>query len=1357
MEQKPHNFSFIPVDYDPFEKKEEKYYSTESQREIFVSVKIGEDQANCAYNESVTLHLSGPLNVNALQTAISKVIARHDSLRIVFSADGTEIRFIDDVNSTLAINDFSIFDHAMQEQLLNDHAKNEVVVPFDLEKGPLCRFTLIKLNDDLHYLSFTAHHIICDGWSLSLVFRDISTIYSSLVSGTELRISEANSFAECASANNMNGEEARLSEKFWLDQYTKNVPTLDFPNDKPRPKFRTFNANRIDVQVPEETVIGLRELGKKHKTSFVTLMLSAFEVFLHRITNQRDIVLGLPAAGQNNEGLMNLVGHCVNLLPLKSHIDPQISFEEYLKMRRSYVFDAFDHQRFTFGSLLNKLNVVRDSSRIPLVPIVFNIDIGFTEGFDFEGLTFDYKTNPRLYENFEIFLNACGEGNKLVLECTYNTDLFSESIMQLRMKQFIQLLNSILVDISEKIANLQVITHTEQILIEGMNSNRMEYAAKVGLHEVIADYSQKTPNNSAVSFNSDKISFAELDRRATNLAASLQFRGAKQGVFVGVCLPRTIDLPVVLLAILKTGAAYVPLDPNFPFDRIALMLEDSDASLVITTNELGESFNFPKDRIFILGTEQSENISFSPVSVIEDQVAYVLYTSGSTGKPKGVVVRHRNLMNTMTYLKGKFSMNSSDSFLAITTISFDISVLEIFFPLFCGGRVHIATREQALEASWVDDTIKKQSITYLQATPATWELFYAAGWQGNSNLNILCGGEAFRSELATKLVSTNKSVWNMYGPTETTIWSTMKEVKHSDIASSRNGTISIGSALANTFLYVVDEFGKPCPLGVSGELWIGGDGVSAGYLNRSELNKEKFNVNPYDNGMIYRTGDRVVVDEKGELHFINRFDFQVKVRGYRIELGEIESLLHTCQDIRQAVVVALPGVMGENYLAAYFTPLASGYSIPAEELQAKIVSNAKKTLAKSLPEYMIPTSWMLMDTFPLTPNSKIDRKALPKPEILYDNSVIEEDLNMNPIERLIAEIWERTLNRPKIKVNDNFFELGGHSLLAVKVMVELEQATGIKMPLAVLFTNPTVRGLSQEFDKPQDNERWGALVTIKDTGTQNPIYFVHGISGNVFKYHLLAQLLDHDQPSYGLQAVGLNGIDEPFTNMELMAEHHVEEILKFQPEGPYAIAGGSFGGYLAYEIAQQLRARNKEVSFLCLFDLDAGSELEFMSSGKRKLIGAQLLAQRFVKRAMHFIASDKKQRKEYLQALKKNGINKEPHDELESWLDKHNMAEMIGEESASYFRKVEEACYEALQGYQIKSYDGNVLIVRAKDGYYNNTYAHDLGWSHFVSGKVDVKIAPGDHNSIFWEPFVYDLAKIVDECAKQANRVSLVS
>ncbi len=909
-------------------------------------------------------------------------------------------------------------------------------------------------------------------------------------------------------------------------------------------------------------------------------------------------------------------------------------------------------------------------------------------------------------------------------------------------------------DISPKISTLQVITQTEQNLIDGMNSNRMDYEAKTGLHEFIASYAQKTPNNTAVSFNSDKYSFAELDLLATNLAASLQHRGAKQGVFVGVCLPRTIDLPVVLLAILKTGAAYVPLDPNFPADRIALMLEDSDASIVITTNELGDTFSFPKDRIFILGTEQSENISFFPVPVAEDQLAYVIYTSGSTGKPKGVAVRHRNLINIMTYLKGKFSMTSSDSFLAITTISFDISVLEIFLPLFSGGRVHIATREQALEASWADDTIKKQSITYFQATPATWELFYAVGWQGNSNLNILCGGEALRSELASKLISTNKSVWNMYGPTETTIWSTMKEVNQSDIASSRNGTISIGSALANTFLYVVDEFGKPCPLGVSGELWIGGDGVSAGYLNRPELNKEKFIVNPFDKGTIYRTGDRVVVDEKGELHFINRFDFQVKVRGYRIELVEIESLLHTCEDISQAVVVALPGPMGENYLAAYFTPLLSSYSIPTEELQANIAANARKTLAKALPEYMIPTSWMLMDTFPLTPNSKIDRNSLPSPELILETVVTEEDLIMNPTESLITEIWEKTLNRRKISANDNFFELGGHSLLAVKVMVELEQATGIKMPLAVLFTNPTVRGLSQEFEKPQGNERWDALVTIKDTGSLNPIYFVHGISGNVFKYHLLAQLLDQDQPSYGLQAVGLNGIDEPFTNMELMAEHHVEEILKFQPEGPYVIAGGSFGGYLAYEIARQLRARNKDISFLCLLDLDAGSELEFMSYGKRKLVGAQLFAQRFVKRAIQFISSNKKQRKEYLEALRKNRINKEPHDELESWLDKHNMAEMIGEESASYFRIVEEACYEALKGYKIKPYDGNVLIVRAKDGYYNNTYAHDLGWSHFVSGKIDVKIAPGDHNSIFWEPFVYDLAKIIDEHAKKANSLS---
>jgi amino acid adenylation domain-containing protein len=833
--------------------------------------------------------------------------------------------------------------------------------------------------------------------------------------------------------------------------------------------------------------------------------------------------------------------------------------------------------------------------------------------------------------------------------------------------------------------------------------------------------------------------------RATNvLVSKLQKRGIKPGAIVGVCLPRTAELPVVLMAILKSGAMYLPLDPSFPDDRLKLMLEDSGAALVITNQQFAEELGLQESKALILDTADFRSTTapeIAEVSLSKNHPAYLLYTSGSTGKPKGVVVTHQSVINLLLDLKTKFGIASHDVLLAITTISFDISVLELFLPLITGARVHLATREQSLDAGWLEKTIAETPITYMQATPATWELLLASGWKGNPGLNILCGGEALRIELAERLLKRNLSLWNLYGPTETTIWSTVNKVTTEAFAKARNGIVSIGKPVANTKIYVTDDFGNPSPLGVAGELLISGDGVSLGYLNRPELTTEKFVPNPFGEGLLYKTGDRVIMDDLGDLYFMNRSDYQVKIRGYRIEPGEVETSLLKVEGIKQAVVIARKGVGGDSYLAAYFIADGNVDALPKQELQELLIQRARKTLALTLPDYMIPTSWMMLDDFPLTPNAKVDRKALPDPHStanLLRN--IGDVISFTPTEKIIADVWRNILSLTVVGPDDNFFDLGGHSLLAVRMMVELENKTGIKLPLAVLFSHPTVKELSTMYEAPPQDKLWSPLVTIKKSGNRNPIFFAHGISGNVFKYHLLAQLIDPDQPCYGLQAVGLNGVDKPIRNLREMATYHMKEILKFQPTGPYALAGGSFGGYLAYEIACQLQNAGHEVSLLCLFDAEAASELDFLPKGVKQLKAAQLLTERFVKRAVDFIQADSEKRSHYLQAkLKSNNAG----NDLESWLDKHKMVELIGEESAAYFRKVEEACYDALLTYKISRFNGEILLIRAREGYFNNTFAEDLGWSHFVNGNINIQLVQGDHNSIFWEPAVHDLTKVM--------------
>lgn len=1339
MSTLPPGYQFEAVDFDPFGSTVITVPSTEVQREMYLSVLLGGDPANCAYNESVTLLLQGNLQKDLLKEAFRQIVDRHESIRSTFNADGTLLNISSSID--LPWKEISHLDSNDKTAFLEKYAKEATLHVFDLANGPLVNLLLLHFTDNSYALLVTGHHIVCDGWSLSLIIKDLSILYSALVKKQAPELEPAVSFITYAKdqENYLRSREHQEVEKFWLKQYEGEIPVIEFPTDKSRPAIRSFYAKRIDVTVPPPIVQQLRQLSRKTNTSFVTIMLSAFESFLYRITGQEDLIVGLPAAGQNVEGYFNLVGHCVNLLPLRSKIKPEQSFSDYIKERKGYLFDAYDHQQFTFGSLLQKLNLHRDPSRIPLVPVVFNIDIGFTEGFVFEGCTFDVSTNPRYFENFEIFLNASGSGDKLVLECTFNNDLFDGEMMQLRMEEFIRLMQSVVENPSTSIRHLEIRTDEEIAFYNDINNTDIAFNTPFGIHECIDQITQQlSPTQTAIVAKEKSITYRELSDLSDRWASRLQAKGLKQGNYVGVCLPRTIELPAILISILKAGGAYVPLDPAFPADRLQYMVEDSDATFIIITRSLQQTFQFNESKIIYIEDLISETNgkTYTKYPVTEDTIAYILYTSGSTGKPKGVVIKHAGVVSELMDLAPKFGLGKEDRLLAITTISFDLSVLELFMPLLHGASVHLATKEEALDPFWMENYINSKSIRFIQATPATFELLFAGGWKGNKELTLLCGGEALRTELVEKVLSCNKEIWNLYGPTETTIWATILKIDHESRSKMRNGIMSIGKPLGNTRIFVMDANGQPCPLGVSGELWIGGIGVAVGYNNLPEMNKEKFIPGPDSHGKVYRTGDRVLMDKNGDLHFLNRFDHQVKVRGYRIELGEIETNIKACEGLAQCVVMAVPDSSGNNMLAVWFTTTDPGADAEG------FIRKCKKGLSANLPDYMIPSLWMKLDSFPLTPNRKIDRKALPKHNVSQLNEkVVAPEEHQSDLQKLICKVWRDALKVSTVRLDDNFFELGGQSILAVKLMVDLEKETGIRLPIAVLFSNSTVRKLSALYEKPAEEAVWSPIVPIKNTGNRKPMYFVHGVSGNVFKYFGLGKLLLPGQPSYGLQGYGLNGKDVPFTNMEEMAAYHIDALLKFQPEGPYMLGGGSFGGYLAYEMAIQLMAKGKEVSMLALYDLDAAKKTDFLPGGVKQLVGAQLLASRFLKRVSALAKADKEERKNYFEARKKI----KEVGELESWLDIYNVTEMIGKDAATYFKRVEEACYEALMTYKIKPYKGSIVLFRAKDGHYNNEYDEDLGWSKFVKGKTTVITVPGDHNSIFEEPNVPVLAAKMNE------------
>ncbi len=1085
----PFSVTSLPVDFDPFSGGELSLTAplTEAQKEIWASVQMGV-AANCSYNESLILELKGTLDDHVLLQAIQALVDRHEILRATCSPDGSTLCIAQEYTVDLVSTDLSHFDHQEQTRQISHFSKQLVETPFDLEHGPLMRVQVVKLSDQDHTLLIAVHHIICDGWSIALLVSDLAELYTSIQQRRQPQLQPAVGFSEYAMAL----EEAKATSEaeedlnYWLEQYADSIPTVEFPTDRPRPALRTFDSARVDYQLPPALITQLKQLGAKSGCSFMTTLLSGFEVYLSRMTGQSDIAVGVPAAGQAATGQYNLVGHCVNLLPLRTQVNTQLSFQSYLNQRKSTVLDAYDHQQFTFGTLVQALTMPRDPSRIPLVPIVFNIDQGLdTEQLPFADLQVSFESYPRSYENFELFINATELKGTVTLECQYNTNLFDRDTIQRRLAEFETFLNSIIGNPTQPMAVLSLISDSERQWLAQFNATQTDQAINQCLPQLVEAQVAKTPSAVAVVFEESHLTYQELNDRANRLANYLLKQGVGTNCLVGLCLERSLDMVVALLAILKTGGAYVPLDPANPPQRLALMLADSQVSMLVTQESLLAQIPDHSAQIICLDRDASQ-IAGESQGTIQSQVtlsqrAYVIYTSGSTGKPKGVEITHKSLANLLLSMKDKTGFSSADVFLAITTISFDIAALEIYLPLITGAQVVIASRNAAADGSKLTALLDRSRATFMQATPVTWQMLLTGGWQNSSDLKILCGGEALTPELVQELVVRGHTVWNVYGPTETTIWSLICEL------SADGSTIPIGQPLANTKAYILDANLQPLPRGIPGELCIGGDGLARGYLNRSTLTAEKFILYPdSQNGVeanpaqrLYRTGDWARVLPDGNIEWLGRIDYQVKIRGFRIELGEIEANLRQHSTVQEAVVIVREDTPGERVLVGYVI----GCNPPNQETYAWI-ADIRQFIKSRLPDFMIPNHFVPLEAFPLTANGKVDRKSLPRPETsqqLAANFVAPR----NGLETQIADIWSEVFKQEKIGTHDNFFDLGGYSLLAIQIVARLRQLLDVEILLPHLFESPTVADLAQRVEvlrwsihdqaEPNSNQGQGAF------------------------------------------------------------------------------------------------------------------------------------------------------------------------------------------------------------------------------------------------------------------------------------------
>ncbi|MGH1365045.1 MAG: amino acid adenylation domain-containing protein [Calditrichia bacterium] len=1038
---------------------------TPSQMEIWLASQLGE-KASCAFNLSSRISLQGDFDISLLQKALDDLCGRHEALRTTFQADGERQIVAQAIKLKLPFTDLSELDRSTSEEVLREMCEEDARTAFDLENGPLVRFQVIRSRPNQHEIIVTAHHIICDGWSFGIVLKDLAALYSAHEMDGYPSLEAPLQFRDFVAIRDENLEiVGTASSDFWHARYAEDIPVLELPTDRPRPRTKSYVGGYKRKTLSSELFSKIQKLATEKRSTTFGVLMAAYGVLLSRLSGQEDVVVGLAAAGQTAIGKKEVVGHCVTLLPMRLQVPWKNSFSSYFDQVKSELMEAYDHQDYTFGDLLSSLGVDRDPSRLPLVSTMITYETG-SEKLHFGDLKTAICPNPKGYCNFDLELYLMEDKGELTLRFEYNSDLFDSNTIDRWLSHYNTILEAACSNVDEEIGQLPLIATSElHRMLYGWNDTLMTYPAERGLHEIFEEQVDMlgATTKAAVftdgSGKSTSLTYSELDERSNRLANYLVKNGMRAGDFVGVYLNRSPKMLISLLGILKAGAAYVPLDPSFPKDRVSFMIEDSGMTFILTTSDLAEDIQ--QSAVTVVQVDQdAQKISRAAkrrkkLPIDPERLAYLIYTSGSTGKPKGVQIAHHSVVNfLMTMATERPGMTRDDVLLALTTISFDISVLELFLPLSTGATVVVAPSDTQQNATKISKLLEEHNCTMMQATPTNWAMLFEAGWKGKKGLKALSGGEALTPELVGKLLESCGEVWNMYGPTETTIWSSVSKIE------SALEAITIGSPIGNNYLYVLDKNRNPQPVGVPGELYIGGRGLAVGYLNRKDLTNDRFVDVQLPGEMklqrLYRTGDLVRWTVNGELEFAGRIDHQVKLRGYRIELGEIESLLNEIPEVDRAVVAVKEWGPGDRRLAAYvLKTAANGFQL----------DRAKDHLRSRLPEYMIPSSIVSVDTFPLTPNGKIDRNALPLPGFQTESHSKGYTEPRSETETALQQIWQEVLGFDKIGITDDFFDIGGHSLLATRVIMKVNKQFNTELLFSALFEYVTIGQLAEVIDQ----------------------------------------------------------------------------------------------------------------------------------------------------------------------------------------------------------------------------------------------------------------------------------------------------
>jgi len=1279
--------------------------------------------------EQLVCSLPEPVDSDAMRAACQAIVDRHDVFRTGFEWE-KQAQPMQKIHAhaevPFEISDLSSLAPDAQREHLEQYLEEDRTGGFDLQCPPITRFSLFKQGPSDYTLVWTFHHVLMDGRSFPIVLAELFDCYEARRTGSKWQSSAPRPFREYIRW--MDTQDPSRAEGFWREALkgfalATRVPALMGAGEG-------AGRGEVEISLTADATERLRKLAAAEGFTLNAVLQGAWALLLGRYSVSSDVVFGATRACRSfspDAGAM--VGTFINTLPMRVRIPDEDRLYEWLRGIRAANVAVREYEHTPLAAIQTWSEVPRNTPLFESI-IVFDNYLLNSRMQSLGGKWAVRNVQLRERTNFPLTLYGYGETG-LILKLAFERQRFSAASIRRMLAHLQTILEAMASGVNCFLWELPILTASEQTqLLDEWNRTQTNYPRDRRIHTLVEDQVKRTPENVALSIGGQKMTYRELNLRANRLAHYLQTRGAGPGALVAIFVERSLEMVVGLLAILKTGAAYLPLDPIYPKERLAFMLEDSGASVLVTQESLLESVTQFQGNVVCVDTEwpqiSLEDARDPDGGGAPEDCAYTIYTSGSTGTPKGVQISHRNVVNLLHSFLHGLSVTSADVLIAVTTLSFDIAGLEIWMPLLCGARVVIASREVAMDGAELASEIGRSGATLMQATPSTWQMLLDSGWEGNPRLTVLCGGEAFPAGLIQPLREKVKTVWNVYGPTETTIWSSTYVLQPGD------DRVSIGRPVANTQFYVLDEHRQLAPMGVPGELYIGGDGVAIGYWNRPELNAEKFVPNLFDSSggsRLYRTGDRVRYRADGNLEILGRFDQQVKLRGFRIELGEITQVLVRHPQVKEAVVILREDRPGDKRLVGY---------VVSHSGDAPEVGHLKAHLKAKLPDYMVPSQFVFLEAMPYLANGKVNRHALPAPERVEALQNEEMVAPRDPIEEHLLAIWQKLLNRRNIGIRENFFDLGGHSLLLTRLIGQIQKKFGKRLSIATMFDSPTIEDQAAVLRGEKNFSSICRVIPLKPQGTLPPIVCL----GASPLFLPLARRLGRERPFYGLDLTELQKINLPSHKLEDIAAYVIEAVREFQPEGPYYIGGFCMWGVLAYEASRQLLAQGHDVALLIMIDTPNSA----YDRGLSGLARIQAKTEKTLFHLTNLIKASPAEMIHYSKERYQNARNKlvrfRERLSFKSGRDKVDIRLM----------DLDPILFYAASTYEPRPYPGRVVVVQSAERPPGQHWQLANQWRGTISGQLIAHRVPGGHVGMFKVPHVDTLAAKLKDSFEEAAR-----